>query len=348
EVGHRDALFAPAGLGDGLLEAVAKERAVGQAGEGVVVGEELELRLVGLLRGDVSVQGHVTQRPAPIVRHRADGEQDRIMLSGLAPVPKLASPEAMLAQACLHRRIELRTMAPRLEHARRAPQDLAARIATLPAEGIVGVDDQTLPVGDQDPFAGVGEHACSQALAGLRPALLGQVDVDAVHLELTVRIALHDVAGEHGHPAAILAQQADLACRDLDAFLDPVAMQNLQVRAHLGRDEQIVQPASKRLLGAEAVERSAGLIPEDHVALGIVALHRDVGDLLEQLAEAHLALAQPALGITALERVADGIAGEREQSLFLIGPASPGAHRIEANETGQAAVRTHRRRQRGV
>ena len=44
----------PVGAGQGVLEPVGEQRPVGQAGEGVVEGVVLELRLELLLRGDVA------------------------------------------------------------------------------------------------------------------------------------------------------------------------------------------------------------------------------------------------------------------------------------------------------
>ncbi len=51
---HRHRRRVPVGAGQGVLEPVGEQRAVGQAGEGVVEGVVLELRLQLLLGGDVA------------------------------------------------------------------------------------------------------------------------------------------------------------------------------------------------------------------------------------------------------------------------------------------------------
>ena len=53
DVGHREQLAATQGQGQCLAHAVAQQHAVGQVGEGVVVGNALQLGLVFLGRGDI-------------------------------------------------------------------------------------------------------------------------------------------------------------------------------------------------------------------------------------------------------------------------------------------------------
>ena len=59
-------------LGDGLADAVVKQRSVGQAGERVVVGEEMHVLLGLLALGDVRESANVIRGPPGGVTYDAD------------------------------------------------------------------------------------------------------------------------------------------------------------------------------------------------------------------------------------------------------------------------------------
>ena len=82
----------PCRLGDGHLNTVDEQTAVGQAGQQVMEGQVLDLRLLLLAFRDVGEAGNMVLRVAPFVADQADGEPDWIDFSALASVTGLSLP----------------------------------------------------------------------------------------------------------------------------------------------------------------------------------------------------------------------------------------------------------------
>ena len=100
---HHRQLFAPAaGLGHDLHQPVVQQHAVGQAGQGIEMGDALELELVFFLLRNVREQRHVPQQRAVGCFHGTDGQHLGIHLAGLAAVPDLARPFARAGEGVPH------------------------------------------------------------------------------------------------------------------------------------------------------------------------------------------------------------------------------------------------------
>ncbi|MCH2242804.1 MAG: hypothetical protein MK041_12975 [Aquabacterium sp.] len=148
---------------------VEHQRAVGQAGEDVVVGQALQRLLVALVHGHVAEDADVVRDPALRIAHAADAQQLGIDRAVAAAVPDLAAPLASLGQRLPHRAVEGLVLAAGGEHGRRAAQHVLARVAGDGAEGGVDLNDAALQVGDDHAFAGVVEDA-----GGHAPAFVGR------------------------------------------------------------------------------------------------------------------------------------------------------------------------------
>ena len=88
--------------------------------------------------------------------------------------------------------------------------------------------------------------------------------------------------------------------------------------AHGGRDDQLFQGLAHGFMGGVAIQLGAGLVPVDHPVLVVVALHGNPRGLLEQLAQALLALAQGLFIVLLAADVLDGA----NQPAVLIGLAA--------------------------
>jgi hypothetical protein len=69
---HGDPAAVADGMGEGLIETVLEQRAVGQPGQGVVLGEVGNARFGSLALGDVRKNRHIVGGPFERVAYRAD------------------------------------------------------------------------------------------------------------------------------------------------------------------------------------------------------------------------------------------------------------------------------------
>src|SRR6185369_5885583 len=122
------AIMAP-GDRNGLLHAVAEERAIGQPRERVVVRLVRDHRFLALALGDVAEDRDVVLDEALLVQHGDDVEPFGINLAALAPFPDLALPLAMRILRLPEAAVESRVLASRLQHARVASDRLVGGIA---------------------------------------------------------------------------------------------------------------------------------------------------------------------------------------------------------------------------
>ena len=95
------------GLHDGVLQAIAKEHAIGQAGEQVVPGNPLEFPLVLLIRGDVREEGDILLRFTRSVAYGSDGEHLGEDAAIFGAIPDFAGPMAAFDEVTPHVGVEL-------------------------------------------------------------------------------------------------------------------------------------------------------------------------------------------------------------------------------------------------
>ena len=162
EVDDGQLLAAPTRLPHRLVQPVGQQDAVGQAGQRVVVGVEVQLLLVLLELGDVREQRQVLPGHALLVAHGADGGHAGIVFATLAPVPDLAHPVPLVDELAPQVGVEGPVLPARFQEARVLPQRFFACVAGDASEGLVDIDDAPAGVGDHDALAGVREHAGGQ------------------------------------------------------------------------------------------------------------------------------------------------------------------------------------------
>jgi hypothetical protein len=116
EIDHRQRLPAALRLGNRVPQAVAEQRAVGQAGEDIVIGVALELAQMRLGGGDVGEERDAVMDGAVVVAHGTDGQRCEVQLAPFAAAPDLAVPVSDLDNAAVHLGVELRPMTAGSEH----------------------------------------------------------------------------------------------------------------------------------------------------------------------------------------------------------------------------------------
>ena len=95
-------------VGDGLADAVQAQQAIGEVGQGIMVGEELDPLLGRLGGGDIGEAGDVLGGLPDAVAHRGDGQPFGEDLAGFAAVPDLPLPLALGQEAVPECLIKLR------------------------------------------------------------------------------------------------------------------------------------------------------------------------------------------------------------------------------------------------
>ena len=108
EVEHQHGQVVAVVLGsrDRVRAAIAQQQPVGQAREGVVMAQEVDLRLRFLDQAEVGEDRDVLDGLAGFVAHGAQGEPLGIDIAVLAPVPDLAAPFAVRLQRAPHLAVE--------------------------------------------------------------------------------------------------------------------------------------------------------------------------------------------------------------------------------------------------
>ncbi|MNZ45431.1 hypothetical protein D3C78_630860 [compost metagenome] len=174
-------LAVPFGVLQRGVQAVLEQRAVGQVGEGVVVGQAVDALFAGLALADVGEEAHVAGQVAFVVQHRGNADPGRVVVAVAALEPHLALPAAALVQLLDHVAQVAFLLLVDGKHARQLVEHLADGVATDAAERFVGLDDIAGRVGDEDGRGGVLEYRRGHAQVFFGAALLADVAAHTEH-----------------------------------------------------------------------------------------------------------------------------------------------------------------------
>ncbi|MNG98728.1 hypothetical protein D3C79_578780 [compost metagenome] len=174
-------------------EAAAKQPAVRQAGEVVVVrlGRDLLLRQLGL--GEIAEDGDVLADPPPLAQG-ADHQLLRIEFAVLALVPHFTTPDPYALEGVIHVGVEGLIVQPGLEHAGALAAGLLLAVAGDLLERRVHRDDAAVGVAHQDRLGEVVIDPVGE-LELFRMALDG-VDILQHHHEV---VGMHLLVADQGH-----------------------------------------------------------------------------------------------------------------------------------------------------
>ncbi|MNF51691.1 hypothetical protein D3C84_330150 [compost metagenome] len=205
-------LFA-AGALQHMLDAFGEEQAVGQVGQRVVVGEEVQLMLGAFDRADIGEHRDIVGQLARLVLDGTDVLPERVDLAVLAPVPHLAAPFPAALKGVPHGLVEGRSVAAGAEDARIPAQHLGLLEAGDAGEGAVDMDDVAPRVGDQHAFLGGVEYRGGLAQAAFMGAARVQVLLQVAQVQ--AQQGVEQQAGDHDEEQALgglqLGQQLGVA-----------------------------------------------------------------------------------------------------------------------------------------
>ncbi|MNO73095.1 hypothetical protein D3C76_640540 [compost metagenome] len=198
----------PLGLLQGVVQTVLEQRAVGQVGEGVVVGQAVDALFAGLALADVGEEAHVAGQVAFVVQYRGDADPGRVMVAVTALEPHFAFPAAALVQLLDHVAQVAFLLLLDGEHAGQLVEHVADRIAADPAERLVGLDDVAGRVGDEDGRGGVLEYRRGHAQVFFGAALLADVAAYPEHAFEVLLIVPHQHQAQFDRDLAAIGTQA--------------------------------------------------------------------------------------------------------------------------------------------
>ncbi|EXI73206.1 MAG: hypothetical protein AW07_02820 [Candidatus Accumulibacter sp. SK-11] len=135
---------------DRVADAFVEQAAVRQAGQRIVVREEVDVVLRALALGDVVEAADVVCDLALAAGDGGDRQPGREDLAVLAPIPDLAAPAPRAADAGPHFAVKAGLLPARREQARRAADDLVAAVAADRRQRRVDRDDPLPGIGDAD------------------------------------------------------------------------------------------------------------------------------------------------------------------------------------------------------
>ena len=179
-------VFLPVGAVDGLLQAVAEQRAVGQVGQRVVKRQVVELRLVAHQFGDVLARGNEVRDPALIILQRQDGLVLEVVRAIAFLVQQHIAEGAALQQACPHLPENSWSCLPDLRDVRFLSQCLLAGITGDLLETGIDVLDDAVEVRDANDVARVLDDARKHAHLVLGLPALGHFHLEHPVLGLEV------------------------------------------------------------------------------------------------------------------------------------------------------------------
>ncbi|RMO12329.1 hypothetical protein ALQ47_05261 [Pseudomonas cichorii] len=159
----------------GGVQAAFEQGAVGQAGEGVVMGLIVQTRLGVLEAGDVGKDGDEVGDESILVAHGADRQPAGVKLAILAAVADFSLPVSFGPQLMPHGRIECAVMLARGEQAGCLAQGFLLGVAGDFAEGPVDGVDALTRIGDQHAFGGALEDCGGQVQFLLHLLAFGNV-----------------------------------------------------------------------------------------------------------------------------------------------------------------------------
>ena len=321
------------GLGDGLLEQGMHHGPVGQAGEGIVIGQAVDLLFRVLALGDVAEHGKKMGRLAVPVMHRAGGHPGGKQFAVLALQPQLADPVAAVGDGMLHVGVEFFVVKIGEEEPGRLPQGFLLRVAGDLAEGPVDGNDMVLCVRHHDAFVAVLENRRLQAqlLLGAQPfGDIHQVADDAAGVAIGAKHQGQGQAGPEHLPRLLAPPHHHLPPA---ALAEKQATEEAILLVLVGIDEEDVAPDG--FLGRVAEEVLGAFVPTGDVAAQIHGDHRimNMVDDLALLFQLLFALQPAILALVeceaCVEQFADKI-GQGLQSGHIACGEGPAAHPHDA------------------
>ncbi|MNM28623.1 hypothetical protein D3C81_391390 [compost metagenome] len=161
---HQHYLLAIAhGLRARLLEALAHQHAIGQARQGIVVGQEVDQVLLGLAFADIEEDADIVDDGAVGAMHGGGAEQAGIGVAALAPRLHLARPAAAAAQALAQGQQHGFARVFGVQAHDVGAHHFLRRVAGNARKGGIGRDDDAGRIGDQDGILRGFEDLARQA-----------------------------------------------------------------------------------------------------------------------------------------------------------------------------------------
>lgn len=198
----------PFGLLQRVVQAVLEQCAVGQVGEGVVVGQAVDALFAGLALADVGEEAHVAGQVALVIEYCSNADPRRVVVAVAALEPHLAFPTAALVQLLDHIAQVAFLLFIDGKHARQLIEHFTDGITADTAERFVGLDDIAGRVGDEDRRRGVLEYRRGHAQVFFGAALLADVAAHAKHAFKTLVIVPHQHQAQLDRDLAAIGAQA--------------------------------------------------------------------------------------------------------------------------------------------
>jgi hypothetical protein len=191
----------------GLVQSVAKQQAVGQAGQRVVVGLVIEL-IVGLPQfGDVGEYADIVRELSIGVMDSADRQRFQESLAVLAPVPEFAPPAPATAESLPHFPVKGGILKSGLQDARVTSDHLILAVTGDLGERTVHGNDAAIRCGDGDAFGAAVEDRRSLLQARLHALSIGDVEHHANQTAIGIaRFAIGGFVKDHITHAAVSVQ----------------------------------------------------------------------------------------------------------------------------------------------
>jgi len=192
------------------VQAVLEQGAVGQVGQGVVIGQAVNALFTGLALADITEETHIARQIAFIIEHRRDADPGRVVFAVQALEPDFTLPSAMHMQLLEHIGQVRTLLGIDGEHAWQLVEHLRHGVAADPAEGFVGLHDIASGVSNEDGRGGVFKHRGGHAQVFFGAALLTHVAAYAQNpLKTIVLIPHQNQAQLDGHLVAVGAQAVE-------------------------------------------------------------------------------------------------------------------------------------------
>ena len=169
--------------GQGFVQVFAELGAVGQAGESVVVGKELQLLFGFLAGGQVGHHAHITDHPFLFIAHGADLQPLREGLAIAAGFVDLAFPEAAFIQRSGNHLVGVAVGGGFMVIQHLFAQHHGFAVAGNLFEAGIHRQEAELVVENEDAFRGIVENGGGQSQLLLALAVFGDVPAGADHAQ---------------------------------------------------------------------------------------------------------------------------------------------------------------------
>ena len=236
---HGDLASAAARADHGMAEPLGKQGAVGQAGQGVVVGQVAQLLLGALALGDIGQHADVMRALALRVAHLGALQPAQEFLAVLAALPQLAAPEALAHDRIAQVLVVLGGMLCAVEQGHGTPDDLVFLPAGDAGEGRVHRNELEVEIADRDRLAHAADHFLDDAALALGFARCGDVARGAANAQRSaLLVALDDLAArQHPDPFVLADAHALLGFEQghlvADVVVETLGDGALVVRVHV-------------------------------------------------------------------------------------------------------------------